>query len=155
MTVVRARPARVSSISRDVVSRYYYYYYYYYRRYRYYCYYFYYYRYCLLRFISFFWRNKKVRRLKISFIFFRFSSLLRGVGGGGKNAVVFETSRYLFTTVFIFRGGVFIVRANRSRSIVEHDDSDWFFRARITIDRGVEVELGSVGRGDGNHRGSI
>lgn len=58
-------------------------------------------------------------------------------------------------TVFIFRGGVFIVRANRSRSIVEHDDSDWFFRARITIDRGVEVELGSVGRGDGNHRGSI
>ena len=39
---------------------------------------------------------------------------------------------------------MFTVRADRSRLIVEHDDSDWFFRARITIDRGVEVELGSV-----------
>ncbi len=58
MTVVRARPARVSSISRDVVSRCCYYYYYY-RRYRYYCYYFYYYRYCLLRFISFFFGEIK------------------------------------------------------------------------------------------------
>ena len=103
----------------------------------------------------FFAEIKKVRRLKISFIFFRFSSLLRGVGGGVKTRSFSRPLDIYLQTVFIFRGGVFIVRANRSRSIVEHDDSDWFFRARITIDRGVEVELGSVGRGDGNHRGSI